>query len=1460
MIAQPSESALPIRGISLSKCANFKMPVLKATQRPKKLTDMMRLLHSAHHAAWLLIAVGLFFYGGTCLAQNRVSYSERVWDTDDGFPIQRLLWASIIQTNDGYLWIGTRVGLVRFDGIRFETFNTDNATGILDNRITRMFESRDGSLWIATQYGFLVRYRNHVFEPIISEDPDTPDPTYVTSFYESQDGDMYVGTQDGVLRLEAGRAVPFLPELINQPVEDVLFDRSGVLWMSTPEGLFSYQDPVLHKYTSQEGLADTYALGLYSTNDGTIWVHHSRGRISRVRDGKASEFHLPGVQTTVPHYLHQDSRGRLWLSVGDTLYQYRSEEWIEVPFRADLPDLFPEWFSIGRTALGADLDQSWFSWEYAQLGEMISEAEAPVSNPPDLIGNHQGKAPPNILRDREENVWLAGFHNGLVRLRPALFETVPKEPLSQVGTADDREAINIYVLEESNDGSMWLGGLLSSLIQILPDGSSHDYGRPSAFSFPSYTVYEDSQGILWANGAYCIRNPGDVCRQFTPIQQLQGRVNRATIEDGQGRMWFGTDDGLFRFTPDAARRTTGTWQHFNVANGFPHNKVQDFSKASDGAMWIGTNGGGLIRMKGDSIEQFTVAEGLQSNRVNTLYVDRRGIVWVGLEDLGLARVTYQEEASENRVQIVSFDKNRGLFNNGINSILEDDQDRLWMSTRRGIFWVQKEELEAFADGSTGHISSTVYRSEYGLMDSEANGGAGHTALHASDGRLWFGTQLGAAVVDPQKVRPNRVPPPVVIEGVTSRLESVPMQTDEVRLSEDQRDFQISFTGLSLSAPELVRFRYRLVDYNQSWIEAGTDRSASFTQVPAGRYTFQVVAANNDGVWNEAGASIQVIVAPFFYETWWFRFLALGFLIAGVISIDRLRVRNLLNRKAELKRQVEERTQQLRTEKEKTESQALRLQELDRLKSHSFENISHEYRTPLTLIMGPLQQLLAGQYGNLPAESIPLHEMMLRHSGRLLRLTNQILDLARMDSGLSNPVMEQADIVSLLREAVQVFTPLAERNGIRLRFDAQKSDKGPVHSCWMTFDRDMIMKVAANLLSNALKFTPENGTVTLLFSEKEAHVRVVVIDTGHGIPHDRLSSVFDRFGQIERGSRGRQVGTGIGLSIVKEFTEAHGGTVSASSIEGKGTTFTVVLPKSPNDEGGPKVGPESNFWGPGLSQPSQNNWLELEPDLLPVTGEPDAEESESSDRVTLLIVDDNTDVRRYVKSQFESDYQVIEAADGEEGLAEAKDNLPDLIIADVSMPNMDGLEFNRALKQIPELACVPVILLTARATVADQIAGLATNVDEYLTKPFDPEVLKARVHSLLHIRHRLRDQLVQNKVTPVTESTAATPSAFVMEVRQAVLANLGNSDLSVDTLAEMMLMSRWQLRRRLVEEAGGTPNSLIRQVRLEEAAKLLARRAGNVSEVAYAVGFESLSHFSRSFRAHYGISPSEYQAP
>jgi len=1422
-----------------------------------------------HSISWLLLTLSLG-WAGTVLAQEQPRYVQRVWDTEDGLPLRRLLSSSMVQTQDGYLWIGTRVGLVRFDGVRFKRFTVDNTAALPENWVTNLFESKDGSLWIATWKGNLLRYRDRTFQPFLSEEADTQEPSYITSFLEDRQGTLWISTHRGIMRLVDDR-FDLIPLGDPSPsVESMWIEDDGTIWFTAgQEGVFRWRDGESTHFGAADGLTSDFSLGIFRSNDGRIWVAHPQGKISYIDSTGAHAYIFPGAGKSQLHFLSLDTRRRLWLSVGPRLYHFRDNDWVPVSYGEELPELFPESFSLMRTVIGENLDQPWFSWELAQLGEMVPDRFAPP--PPRRPDSPKRQSSTSfVFRDQEENVWLSGFQPGLVRMKPALFETVPTELFSSASEGDEREEFNFRALGESRDGSIWMIGLLSSLIQQLPDGTYKRYGTSSEFSFPSWSFTEDRTGTIWINGAICHRGNRGTCDRFESVNALQNRVIKGSIEDADGTLWFGGEDGLSRFVPTSnpTHPDHGEWTHFDTTNGLPYKEIESMVLGRSGGLWMGTNGGGLIHFQDGTFSQWTTAHGLSGNKIQSVHQDQRGVLWLGSEERGLMRVemdsSSETQSGQSAIRVTPYRQEQGLYATELASLAEDPQGRLWIGSRQGIFWVSKDALEAHARGDLQRVQSTAYTTANGLKDHETNSG-GNAVLKSNDGKIWFATQYGAAVVDPSEVKPNPIAPPVVIESARSRLMPIPLEGESAVFQAEQRDFDITYTGLSLATPSLVRFRYKLEGYDDDWVDAGTDRTATYTQVPSGTYSFRVIAANNDGVWNEEGATLSVRVMPFFRETWWFRLIVLLSVIALAVVADRIRVRRLVDRKRLLENRVAERTMQLRKQMDLTESQANRLRDLDKLKSQSFENISHEFRTPLTLIMGPLQQMLAGKKGTLPDKLIPAHEMMLRHSGRLLRLTNQILDLARMDSGLFKPALIKQDFIPLVREAVHVFSPLAERKQIKLVMEGAFSSDGSPLTCEVAFDREMMRKVIANLLSNALKFTDEDGIVTISISPGSDTLNLSISDNGPGIPADNLESIFTRFSRIEDANRNRHTGTGIGLSLVKEFTEAHEGTISVRSEVGIGTTFTVRLPLHLGHDQEAKIASPPNSVSVSSGAQFENSWLDLEPDLLPLTGESEEELKDQDDRVTVLVVDDHDDIRSFIRSFLDDQYKVVEARDGLDGLQMAREFLPDLIIADVMMPRMDGLEFNRELKRDSDLASVPVILLTARATPADQVAGLATEADQYLTKPFDPEVLLARVQSLLRIRHRLRDLLVKKEMrssdlpsATLTNKPRPMPSsAFVEKAYAIIRENLADPEFGVDELANQLVLSRWQLRRRLVEEAGVTPNTLIRQVRLEEASTLLLSRAGNVSEVAYAVGFLSLSHFSRSFRSHFDVSPSDY---
>jgi signal transduction histidine kinase/DNA-binding response OmpR family regulator len=568
-------------------------------------------------------------------------------------------------------------------------------------------------------------------------------------------------------------------------------------------------------------------------------------------------------------------------------------------------------------------------------------------------------------------------------------------------------------------------------------------------------------------------------------------------------------------------------------------------------------------------------------------------------------------------------------------------------------------------------------------------------------------------------------------------------------------------------------------------------------------------------------------------------------VAAAVAVTRLRGTRLLARQQELERLVEERTATIA-------EQTKKLRELDRLKSQLFANVSHEFRSPLTLVIGPLQDALAGDFGPLSGDLARQLAMAVSNAQRLLGLVDQLLDVARLESGRLRLSVWRSDLAALARRTVEPYLPFAERRGIGFSLEAPAE---PVEA-W--FDETQLEKVFANLLSNALKFTPPGGTVRVAVQAPEAGDRVLFIvqDDGPGIPADQLERIFDRFHQTAVGRI--WPGAGIGLAFARQLVELHGGTIKAESREGHGATFTVSLLRGRDHFPADLVteGPDEPARPAPPGMPVD---LPLDP-AGSETAEQTATAAEDEDRTTVLVVDDHAEMRAYVRRHLEPAYRVIEAADGAAALDQVRHLPPDLVVSDVMMPGLEGNALFRALREDPELDLVPVVLLTAKASAESRIEGLRDGVDDYLVKPFDPRELRARVDNLLASRKRLLERfdgkaprslrVSEIDVTPADE-------AFLARVQAKIEARLGDTELTVEALAAALGCDRSYLLRKLRALTGETPSELIRSFRLQRAEQLLRAGAGAVSEVAYTVGFKSVAHFSNAFQNRYGERPSAF---
>ena len=664
----------------------------------------------------------------------------------------------------------------------------------------------------------------------------------------------------------------------------------------------------------------------------------------------------------------------------------------------------------------------------------------------------------------------------------------------------------------------------------------------------------------------------------------------------------------------------------------------------------------------------------------------------------------------------------------------------------------------------------------------------------------------------------------------------------------ENDVQFQFSSASFDNSGATRFQYYLEGNDDEWSQWTAEPIKEYTNLSGGDYIFHVRAKNTYGAIGKEDTFAFTVLSPWYFS--WWSYVVYAILFLGLLYLVRLMELKRLNKKHSVELELIE---------------YKKLKELDQLKSQFFANISHEFRTPLTLILGQIGSVMSSKIDVKEKGKLQVAD---RNANRLLTLINQLLDLSKLEAGSMELKAEQHNIVSFLKSLFYSFESLAEQQKITLKFESEYQNI-PVE-----FDPDKMEKVFYNLISNALKFTNTNDEIKVSLNVVNTFVEIRIKDTGIGIPAERLPHIFDRFYQVDSSTTREHEGTGIGLALTKELIELHKGTISVNSKEGEGTEFIIILPAP--SPALPQRGRETTL-------PNNSTVLKVNKELqtstyktvLPETDFSSADApslwegrqtplslSDSSrvgDRLLVLIVEDNPDVRAYIKEQLETDYKIVEASNGEEGVVKAKIEIPDLIITDVMMPKMDGYEFSKQIRSDEKTSHIPIIMLTAKAGLDDKIEGLETGIDAYLTKPFSSKELKAQVKNLISQREQLRKRFSKSTIIKPTEVSAASiDQTFLKKTFELIEVHFEDEQFGVEKLAEEMNMSVSQLSRKLHALIDQPPGQLIRSLRLQRAADLLLANAGTIAEICYRVGFSDQAYFSRAFKKQFGCSPSEYK--
>lgn len=1364
---------------------------------------------------WLLVC-------GTLYAQNITrdqvfvdsAFTYDHWTVEDGLPVNSI--NQIIQSREGYLWFGTNDGLVRFDGIRFKVYKSAGYEGLSSNRIVNLVEASDSSIWLKTDRAELIRFKNETFHHFTEK--DGLNGTRVHTMHIDEKGTLWIGASKGISVYKNKTFIPYYPDVITEQVAKIYVNPKGILWYKDDESLQLFRFDGSSKSVLVTTTDDTDPSPFLTLKDGST-IFATFGHIYKYEDGTIRETipNLP-VDFQVIDFYETPKGAVLVASLERGIFKLSGENWTNIN---------AEHKGRKRGSFFSEKSNLWAAGNQAIF----------LNNRLVFSSNNQIA---HYLYDREGSFWFGTTSAGLFRLKPNIF-TVFSEPEGVPNR-------NIYPVYEAHDSSIWFGTHGDGPVRLRND--------QLFFSFP---FLPDPQNqyvrsiVQRSNGDLLISLLGDGIYKFDPQKEVfeiwETPVSRSELarvltvetlyEDNQNQLWAGSNHGLYVMNDSS-------WEHIPDEFSNSDYTVRYITEAPDSSLWMATNGGGILHHNGGKFTAYTHGNGLSSNLVRSLYADTVAndnnegyTLWIGSENKGIDRLTVGEEGPDFS-SLINFNQKNGLYDHAVHQILVDKYDRFWMSGNKGIYWVTKNQFEEYVRGEINEIQSTAYTEQDGLRNREANGGVQPAGIKSKDGQIWFPTQDGLVKVNPEEIIRNELAPPVIIEEVKSKETLISKKGMQVVLQPVQRDFEIAYTGLSFMVPKKVRFRYRLKGFNDKWIEAGTRRTAFYTNVPTGIYTFEVLAANNEGVWSPEPVALSVRVLPYFYETRLFYLFLFMILTSVMVIAVRFRTRRLKIRERELEQSVQQRTAELEQEKQKTEVQAQELLKLDKAKSQFFTNITHEFRTPLTLITAPLQKLL-DNYQNISTEESHFEmERMLRNSFRLQRLIDQILDVSKLEAGELRLNIRQTDMVTFIQNLMELFKPLVDEQEQMLTYATNKEE------CLLYLDVDALEKIMANLISNAIKFTPPGGKIRVDLNETEAEVIIKVADSGIGIPKEKTAHIFDRFFQVDDSATRIAEGSGVGLSLVKNLVELHKGTIGVESEVGKGTTFTIHFRKG-----------KAHFEDIQITADTEKSRTPFinASSYSPYLHEAAETETESEeDKPTVLIVEDNPDMRSFIRSVLQENFAVISAPNGEEALEIAASRLPDLIVADIMMPRMDGMELNQRLKTNTMLQSIPVIFLTAKTSQGSKLKGFEEDADDYLTKPFDPKLLVSRVDNLIRNRKKLQEHYIGKKSR---EDIVEVEDPFLKAVYQILEEHFANPEFGISELSELLHLDRTRLYRKLKELTSKSPQQIVSDFRMKKAAMMITQREGNISEIAYASGFNSLAYFSKVFKRYYKVSPSEF---
>lgn len=1317
----------------------------------------------------------LYFLLFLCVTQPSVSQQNNNFyfsylKVEDGLPQNTV--STILQDSKGFMWFGTKDGLARYDGYRFHIFRCDpnnNKSGLGSNYIHSLFEDNQGTIWAGTDYGvYTYNAKEEAFSKFRSK---TQDRNSITSL-----------------------------------VIDIKQDKKGCLWFSVKDqGLFRY-NASLKKLDCFKGKNNTLIAyeprAIYIDNNNDLWLGTLGGGLL-VFDSKSDDLILSNENQPSQSYIYciieNDDKSLLLGTSDNGVLLFDKQTKILTPFfNAQKNSMFVR----SLLWIGAEL---WIGTEsgifiYNKNNKLFTN----IRN-----NNHKYSLSSNavysIIQDKEQGIWVGTFFGGINYL-PANFRTFEKYFPIMGQNSISGKAVREFC--EDKNGNLWIGTEDNGLNLYNPQTKLFKNYLTSNSSIAYHNIHAllIDGDYLWigyyTKGIDVMNLKTGVIKHITLTDEYNTPTNNSIytlLKDKRGNIWIGTMTGLFLMDEKtkSIKKIKETDENHILCT------IQD----DEGQIWVATYSEGVfcfnpvnkkwIRLKHNEKDPFS----LSSNKITDIFEDRKKRLWISTEGGGVNVIT------KNSKLIKTYTTQNGLLNNVVYKTIEDDLGMIWLSTNKGLARLNPE---------TAEITDFTYAN--GLLNNQFNYRSG---LKARNGRLYFGCIDGFISFNPRNIFVNTNIPAVTFTGfqisnqdviIGNRIplsESI-VSAKEVLLKHNQSTFSFDFAVLSYNAPQMNKYAYKMEGFDKDWIKLDNTPKVTYSNLPIGKYTFKVIGANSDGVWNETGASIIVKVLP----PWWLAIYAkiiycllFSLILYYVIHTYRKRIQ-------ERNRQFMERVEQA---KERS---------IQKAKMEFFTSITHEIRTPLTLIKSPLEEI--SKSTQLPSDFPENIEIMRTNLDRLLSLTNELLDFSKAENQGFVLHVSYTDINKVIENILYQFKQTFKEKNIYLQTSLPESP------FFAYIDAELITKVISNLIQNSSKFA-ENIIIVELIPDKPdiGWFTLKVSNDGKNILPQNREKIFNSF--FQEHSEKMIIGTGLGLPLVKKLIELHKGNVYIETENTDLNCFVVEIPQN---------------------NPTVNKLVEN----LDRNEEPENNEGKNTNnQTTVLVVDDDEGMRNYLKKILSKNHKFLVAADGEAAIKLLKNRHIDLVISDIMMPNINGYQLCETIKTDLEYSHIPVILLTSKTDTDSRIEGLDCGADAYIIKPFSVDHFLAQITNLLNKRKLYKEAFFNiPSISAISIANSKIDEQFIKRITDIILKNITDEYFSIDQIAEDMNMSRSSLYRKIKEISSLAPNDFIRLVRLKKAAELLLNNSCRINEISYLVGFSSPSYFTKCFQKQFNMLPKEYK--